>query len=96
MISATLALDPAFRVGTVDARDVLEDPKRVLTLLCQAVGVDFTERMLSWEPGLRDTDGVWAKYWYKEVETTTSFRPYKPKDEAVPKLLTAPSAVVTQ
>ena len=41
----------------IDARDVLEDPKRVLTLLCQAVGVDFTERMLSWEPGLRDTDG---------------------------------------
>jgi hypothetical protein len=40
--------------------------------------------MLSWPPGLRDTDGVWAKYWYKEVETTTSFRPYKPKDEPVP------------
>ncbi len=40
--------------------------------------------MLSWPPGLRETDGVWAKYWYKEVETTTSFRPYKPKDEPVP------------
>ena len=68
----------------VDARDVLTDPKRMLTMLCEAVGVEFTDRMLSWEKGLRETDGVWAKYWYKEVETTTSFRPYTPKDEPVP------------
>jgi hypothetical protein len=68
----------------VDARDVLDHPREVLAKLCAAVGVEFTDRMLSWPPGLRDTDGVWAKYWYKEVETTTSFRPYKPKDEPVP------------
>ena len=68
----------------VDARDVLDQPREVLAKLCAAVGVEFTDRMLSWPPGLRATDGVWAKYWYKEVETTTSFRPYKPKDEPVP------------
>jgi hypothetical protein len=68
----------------VDARDVLNNPRAVLEKLCAAVGVPFTDRMLSWPPGLRETDGVWAKYWYKEVETTTSFRPYKPKDEPVP------------
>jgi hypothetical protein len=65
----------------LDARDVLENPRRVLGLLCEAVGVEFTDRMLSWPPGLRETDGIWAKYWYKEVETTTSFRPYSPKNE---------------
>ena len=68
----------------LDARDVLDRPRQVLEKLCAAVGVHFTDRMLSWAPGPRDTDGVWAKYWYKEVETTTSFRPYKPKDEALP------------
>ena len=68
----------------IDARDVLNDPRRVLGGLCEALGLEFTDSMLSWAPGLRDTDGVWAKYWYKEVETTTSFRPYKPKDEPVP------------
>ena len=68
----------------VDARDVLDNPRRVLGALCETLGVEFTDAMLSWPPGLRDTDGVWAKYWYKEVETTTSFRPYKPKDEPVP------------
>jgi hypothetical protein len=65
----------------LDARDVLENPRQILTLLCEAVGAAFTERMLLWPPGARETDGVWAKYWYKEVETTTSFRRYKPKNE---------------
>ena len=51
----------------VDARDVLENPERVLRLLCQAVGVEFIRSMLSWPPGLRETDGIWAKYWYGEV-----------------------------
>jgi hypothetical protein len=68
----------------VDAKDVLNEPRKVLGLLCEAVGVAFDERMLSWAPGLRETDGVWAKYWYKEVETTTSLRPYKSKGEKVP------------
>src|SRR3954469_20565115 len=65
----------------IDARDVLNEPRRVLGKLCEALGLEFTERMLSWPPGPRETDGVWAKYWYKEVETTTSFRPYRPKGE---------------
>ena len=65
----------------LDARDVLDDPRGVLGRLCEALGVGFSDVMLSWAPGLRDTDGVWARHWYKEVETTTSFRPYRPKDE---------------
>jgi hypothetical protein len=68
----------------IDAADVLQDPGRILTLLCHAVGVEFTEQMLHWEPGLRETDGAWAKYWYKEVQTTTRFGAYRPKDQAVP------------
>ncbi|HZE14107.1 MAG TPA: hypothetical protein VE086_10135, partial [Chthoniobacterales bacterium] len=48
----------------VDAHDVLENPEEILRLLCEAVGVEFTEAMLSWPLGLRETDGVWAKHWY--------------------------------
>lgn len=68
----------------VDARDVLENPRGMLELLCDALGVSFCEQMLSWPPGRRDTDGVWAKHWYAEVEKSTSFRPYTPKAEWVP------------
>lgn len=72
----------------VDAKDVLENPERMLRLLCKAVGVEFSEAMLSWPPGLRDTDGVWAKHWYGEVAKTTSFQPYRPRHEQVPERLT--------
>ncbi len=77
----------------VDAKDVLQDPERVLQLLCQAVGVDFSASMLSWPPGLRDTDGVWAKHWYVEVAKSTSFQPYTEKHEAVPARLREVHAV---
>ena len=65
----------------IDAHDVLENPERTLRLLCGAIGVDFTEAMLSWAPGLRETDGIWAKHWYSEVETSTGFR--KPSTRTV-------------
>lgn len=71
----------------VDSVDVLNAPRRILGLLCDALNLDFQETMLTWETGLRPTDGVWAKYWYKEVETTTGFRPYKPKPDQVPTAL---------
>jgi hypothetical protein len=60
--------------AVVDARDVLENPRKILELLCDNVGVEFSEAMLSWPPGLRETDGIWAKHWYGEVATSTTFR----------------------
>ena len=68
----------------IDARDVQENPRRTLELLCRALGVKFDDAMLSWPPGLRKTDGVWAKYWYDEVAKSTGFQPYRPKTEPVP------------
>jgi Sulfotransferase domain len=68
----------------VDAKDVLENPDRMLHLLCKAVGVEFSESMLSWPPGLRETDGIWARHWYGEVAKTTSFQPYRPRHVQVP------------
>ena len=58
----------------IDARDVLENPRKILELLCDEIGVEFSESMLSWPPGLRETDGIWAKHWYGEVATSTTFR----------------------
>lgn len=68
----------------LDSRDVLENPRRSLGLLCEAVGIAFDERMLSWPPGRRETDGVWAPHWYANVEKSTGFEPYRPKTERVP------------
>jgi hypothetical protein len=68
----------------IDARDVLENPEKTLRALCEAVGVKFDAAMLSWPPGLRETDGIWAKYWYDEVARSTCFQPYHRKDISLP------------
>jgi hypothetical protein len=68
----------------VDAKDVLKNPEWMLRLLCEAVGVEFSQSMLSWPPGLRQTDGIWARHWYGEVAKTTSFQPYRPRQAKVP------------
>jgi Sulfotransferase domain len=68
----------------VDSRDVLSDPRGVLGRLCERLGVAFREEMLSWPAGPRDTDGVWARFWYAAVEKSSGFEPYRPKSEPVP------------
>lgn len=68
----------------IDAHDVLENPEKILRLLCNTVGVEFMAAMLSWPPGLRETDGIWAKHWYGEVATSTGFR--KPRQSEPPRV----------
>lgn len=68
----------------VDAREILTNPREALTRICKHVGVSFDESMLSWKPGPRDTDGVWAPYWYTRVYESTGFEQYRPKNERVP------------
>lgn len=68
----------------IDADDVLRNPEHNLRLLCDAIGVEFDKAMLSWPPGPRDTDGIWAKHWYDAVARSTSFEPYKPREGNVP------------
>ncbi len=71
----------------LDAADVLRDPRGMLSRLCDAVGVGFTERMLSWPPGPRASDGVWARHWYASVEDSTGFAPWEPKSHRLPDAL---------
>jgi hypothetical protein len=74
----------------VDSRDLLERPEGVLRALCAALGVPFADAMLSWPPGPRDTDGVWAPHWYAGVWRSTGFGPYRPATEP----LTGPLAAL--
>jgi hypothetical protein len=67
----------------LDAEDVLRDPRGALSRFCAAVSVPFSDRMLSWPPGRRPTDGVWAKYWYEAVEQSTGFERYTARPRSV-------------
>lgn len=59
----------------IDSADVLADPRATLEKLCAALGIEFSDRMLSWPAGKRDSDGVWAPAWYDTVERSTEFGP---------------------
>jgi hypothetical protein len=67
-------------VPVIDAHDFLRDPEAHLRWLCDWLGIDFTERMLAWPKGSRDTDGTWAPHWYAAVEASTGFAPYRPRE----------------
>ncbi|HKE67613.1 MAG TPA: HAD family hydrolase [Nocardioidaceae bacterium] len=64
----------------IDANDFLRAPEPYLRWLCDWLGVEFTDRMLTWPQGPRDTDGVWAPYWYAAVEQSTGFQPWHPRE----------------
>jgi hypothetical protein len=64
----------------IDAADFLRDPERHLRWLCDWLGIGFTDRMLSWPPGPRDSDGVWAPHWYAAVQRSTGFEPWRPRE----------------
>jgi hypothetical protein len=67
----------AFGGPVIDSADVLRAPRPALEALCDALGISFDPAMLSWPPGPRPTDGVWAPYWYDSVWRSTGFGPYK-------------------
>lgn len=77
----------AFGGPVLDAADLLRDPPGQLRRLCAALGVGFDPVMLSWPPGRRDTDGVWAPHWYANVETSTGFAAHDPRPADVPERL---------
>ena len=71
----------------LDSHDVLEDPRGMMASLCQVLEIDFQPAMLSWEPGLRETDGAWAADWYSKVAETTGFTKDRPAKRRLPKHL---------
>jgi hypothetical protein len=67
-------------VPILDAADFLRAPEGHLRWLCHWLGIPFTARMLSWPPGPRASDGVWAPHWYSAVWASTGFAPWRPRE----------------
>jgi hypothetical protein len=68
----------------LDSKQILLNPKKVLNELCERIGIDFQDSMLSWQAGARLEDGSWAKYWYKSVHESTGFGQYVQKSQPFP------------
>jgi hypothetical protein len=61
----------------IDSRKFLLDPEAGLHRLCNRLGLEFESGMLSWPNGARESDGVWARYWYDSVWNSTGFASYQ-------------------
>ena len=71
----------------LDSGELIKNPAVILQKLCSLLHIPFTKDMLSWAPGKRKEDGVWAKYWYNNVHKTNGFQPRITKDVDMPQEL---------
>jgi hypothetical protein len=67
-------------VPVIDAGDFLRAPEPHLRWLCDWLDIPFSTRMLSWPPGPRESDGVWAPHWYEAVWASTGFQAWRPRE----------------
>ena len=67
----------------ISSENLLKNPKEVLSDICEFSKMKFNPQMLSWRKGGIVEDGVWAKYWYKNVHNSAGFSPWvnKPSEE---------------
>ena len=68
----------------LESKDILENPREILGMLCHGLNIPFSESMLSWKAGPRDCDGIWGEYWYDSVWSSTGFSPYSPRTGELP------------
>lgn len=71
----------------IDSAELLIDPKRYLKKVCHALQINFSENMLSWKKGGIPQDGIWAKYWYKNVHNSEGFVIQKSSNDPLPEYL---------
>lgn len=71
----------------IDSGEILRNPENVISRLCSALNIPFEKNMLSWEPGPRKEDGIWAKYWYGSVHKSSGFQEQNSGTEELPESL---------
>lgn len=67
--------------AVIDSRELLLNPERVLSVLCERLELGFDRDMLHWPKGPIPQDGVWARHWYHAVHESTGFARYVAKSD---------------
>jgi len=71
----------------IDSTDLQNNPRETLSLLCEAIGVTFSESMLEWPAKDVSVMEDNEKSWYETAWQATGFKPYKPKQTHLPESL---------
>lgn len=68
-----LLLFERFGGVVIDSFDIRANPRAMLQILCDEIGLPFTPDMLRWPKGGRSEDGIWARHWYGAVHKSQGF-----------------------
>jgi hypothetical protein len=68
----------------LDSGLLLENPESVLKQVCERAGIAFEKKMLTWQPGPKPYDGVWAPHWYANVHKSSGFEKQPTSERALP------------
>ena len=69
----------------INADNILINPNKKIKNLYKNLKINFSKKMLHWKKGKRESDGIWSKVWYKNVEQSNTFAKYKNENLNVPK-----------
>ncbi|CAF1207083.1 unnamed protein product [Adineta steineri] len=69
----------------IDGNELRRDPSSILSQVCHRLDLPFTEEMLSWPPGPKSIDGLWAAARHKDVHASSGFLPPSPSSIQVTK-----------
>lgn len=77
-------IDKEWPFLVIDSDQLVAEPEACLRKICAFLHVPFEGQMLTWNPGPRSEDGVWAKYWYQRVHASGGWEaPTSPRSKAV-------------
>jgi hypothetical protein len=68
----------------LDSGLLLENPESVLKQVCEHAGIAFEKQMLTWHPGPKSYDGVWAPHWYANVHKSSGFEKQPTSERTLP------------
>lgn len=68
----------------LDSGLLLENPESVLKQVCERAGIAFERSMLTWLPGPKPYDGVWAPHWYANVHKSSGFEKQPTSERSLP------------
>lgn len=77
----------------IDSTDLMKNHRGYLSLICSKLGITFSEKMLTWKPGLQATKEdlkspfpwLWTgelppTVWYSNINQSTGFKSYEEKE----------------
>ena len=72
----------------IDGDELCVAPEDTVRKYCDGIGVPYLPGALTWEPGMREEWGRWAR-WHQDVATSTGFRAPRTSVDGIPVALPA-------